>query len=157
MQIFNLLSILVAFTGILVSASPIANPSSSPDPTPTCPSGKPFTGEAGCSTCSTVGNIVCGRDEDRVTDLKCTDFGISLTWVPIDNPNKCGVVSPPKKTVEWCPSGKPFDATRKSCEMCAVEGNIVCGLDGDKKSDLKCTKIAGSLIWVAVGGHGCGW
>ncbi|KAI5841897.1 hypothetical protein DFP73DRAFT_115864, partial [Morchella snyderi] len=153
MQMFSMLSLLlVAFAGILVAASPITSPTTTP--VPECPSGKPFTGQAGCSSCTTVGNIVCGRDEDRITDLICTSFGTTLTWVPVDDSDKCGVFTPPQQ-VDGCPSGKPFQETRKACEMCATEGNVVCGLDGQKKADLKCTKVNGALIWVAVGGQ-CG-
>ncbi|KAG0642325.1 hypothetical protein HOY80DRAFT_1036888 [Tuber brumale] len=116
-----------------------------------CPSGKPFTGEAGCSTCSKPGNIVCGRDEDAIADLKCTRFSTGLVWVPVKNPNKCGVGSPYLKSRAdpSCPSGKPFTG-EAGCSRCSKVGNVVCGRDEDAVADLKCTRFSTGLIWVPV-------
>ncbi|RPA92675.1 hypothetical protein L873DRAFT_1794145 [Choiromyces venosus 120613-1] len=122
---------------------------------PTCPSGKPFTGQAGCSTCAIVGNIVCGRDEDQIADLKCTKFSTGPVWVPVNNPGKCGVDSP-SLSPAGCPSGKPFTG-QAGCSKCMIEGNIVCGRDEDLIADLKCTRFGTGLTWVPVNNPGkCG-
>jgi len=117
-----------------------------------CPSGKPFTGQAGCSTCTKEGNIVCGRDEDQIADLKCTRFSTGLTWVPVKDPKKCGVDSPylmARDQYASCPSGKPFTG-QAGCSTCTKEGNIVCGRDEDQIADLKCTRFSTGLTWVPV-------
>ena len=133
-----------------------------------CSNGIPFTGQAGCSQCTKEGNIVCGRDEDRVTNLKCTRFSTGLTWVPIDNPGTCGVdspaannpspvttinTSPPTSTATYkkstCDSRKPFTG-EAGCSTCSKEGNVVCGRDEDQIADIKCTRFSTGLTWVPV-------
>ena len=118
-----------------------------------CKSGKPFTGQAGCSQCKVKNNVVCGRDEDKIADLRCTRIGHSLVWVPVNNPHKCGVA---KRDVEAeavgpkeCKSGKPFTG-QAGCSQCKVKNNVVCGRDEDKIADLRCTRIGHSLVWVPV-------
>ncbi|PWW76109.1 hypothetical protein C7212DRAFT_344578 [Tuber magnatum] len=134
------------------------NPGAYGEYTSTCPSGKPFTGQAGCSTCSTEGNIVCGRDEDAIADLKCTRFSTGLVWVPVKNPGKCGVDYKNLKArgESSCPSGKPFTG-QAGCSTCSTRGNIVCGRDEDAIADLKCTRFSTGLVWVPVKNPGkCG-
>ena len=133
-----------------------------------CSPKRSFTGQAGCSQCTKEGNIVCGRDEDRVTNLKCTRFSTGLTWVPIDNPGTCGVdsppannpspvttinTSPPTSTATYkkstCDSRKPFTG-EAGCSTCSKEGNVVCGRDEDQIADIKCTRFSTGLIWVPV-------
>ncbi|CUS14184.1 unnamed protein product [Tuber aestivum] len=129
--------------------------------TSSCPSGKPFTGQAGCSTCATEGNIVCGRDEGDIADLKCTRFSTGLVWVPVKNPGKCGVDAPnrpanPRATPTTCPSGKQF-TFQAGCSKCATVGNEVCGRDEDRVTDLRCTRIGNSNVWVPIDNQGaCG-
>ncbi|KAG0126280.1 hypothetical protein HOY82DRAFT_672710 [Tuber indicum] len=143
-------SILVLSTTLVAAVpAPVAQSSSG------CPSGKPFTGQAGCSTCSREGNIVCGRDEDAIADLRCTRFSTGLTWVPVANPGKCGVDSTSLRN-SGCPSGKPFTG-QAGCSTCSREGNIVCGRDEDAIADLRCTRFSTGLTWVPVANPGkCG-
>lgn len=165
--------VLVAFSGVLVSATPVARyayEEAFPHPhtniytsphgdhsrdSSGCSSGKSYTGQTPCSPCQKEGNVVCGLDGGRNTDLTCTKVSSKLIWAPAGKSAQC--ITAPSANPRTGSSKKSGCKTvtkftsEAGCSTCSKVGNIVCGRDEDRTTELKCTKFSDTMIqWIPI-------